>query len=135
MGRIMAMDYGTKKIGLATTDPLQLIASPLDTLKTSEIFGFFERYLRNEVVDCLVVGLPLHKDGQPTFLEAHIKGFIRQFTQKYPEIEIARQDEFLTSKLAKEVIQKTVSKKKDRQDKGLVDQISACILLQDYLGF
>jgi putative Holliday junction resolvase len=68
-------------------------------------------------------------------LEAHIKGFIRQFTQKYPEIEIARQDEFLTSKLAKEVIQKTVSKKKDRQDKGLVDQISACILLQDYLGF
>ena len=68
----MALDYGTKKIGLATTDPLQLIASPLDTIKTSEIFQFFDRYLQVEHVDCLVVGQPVHKDGNPTFLEPHI---------------------------------------------------------------
>ena len=131
----MALYYGTKKIGLATTDPLQLIASPLDTIKTSEIFQFFDRYLQVELVDCLVVGQPVHKDGNPTFLEPHIVGFIRQFQKKYPKIEIARQDEFLSSQMAKEIIQKTVHKKKDRQDKGLVDQISACIILQDYLGF
>ena len=131
----MALDYGTKKIGLATTDPLQLIASPLDTIKTSEIFQFFDRYLEVELVDCLVVGQPVHKDGNPTFLEQYIVGFIRQFQKKYPKIEIARQDEFLSSQMAKEIIQKTVYKKKDRQDKGLVDQISACIILQDYLGF
>lgn len=131
----MALDYGTKKIGLATTDPLQLIASPLDTIKTSEIFQFFDRYLQVELVDCLVVGQPVHKDGNPTFLEPHIVGFIRQFQKKYPKIEIARQDEFLSSQMAKEIIQKTVHKKKDRKDKGLVDQISACIILQDYLGF
>ena len=100
MGRIMALDYGVKRIGLATTDPLQLIASPLDTVKTADIFDFFEQYLKTEIVDCLVVGQPFHKDGSLTNLENHIKGFIKQFSKQYPDINIVRQNEFLTSKMA-----------------------------------
>lgn len=135
MARIMAIDYGIKRVGLATTDPLQIIASPLDTVATDQLLSFFESYLLTEVVECIVIGQPTHKDGTPTPLEGHIKGFIKRFSKAYPKIKIERQDEAYTSFMAKEVIQKTVKKKKDRQDKGLVDQISACIILQEYMGF
>lgn len=135
MARIMGMDYGLKRTGLATTDPLQIIASPLDTIETNKLFLFFEKYLKTEEVECLVVGHTTHKDGTDTPLEAHIQQFIKEFSKKYPHIKIDRQDEAYTSKMAQEVIQKTVKKKKDRQDKGLVDQISACIMLQEYMRF
>ena len=135
MARIMAIDYGIKRTGLATTDPLQLIATPLDTIATPELMTFFEGYLSEEEVECIVIGQPKHKDGTPTPLEGHIGGFIKRFTKKYPAIKIERQDEAYTSKMAEDVIRKTVKKKKDRRDKGLVDQISACIILQEYMGF
>ncbi|BDS12066.1 Holliday junction resolvase RuvX [Aureispira anguillae] len=135
MARIMAIDYGIKRVGLATTDPLQIIASPLDTIATAQLLAFFENYLKTEDVECIVIGEPKHKDGSPTYLEGHIKGFIKRFKKVYPAIKIERQDEAFTSKMAEDVIQKTVKKKKDRQDKGLVDQISACLILQEYMGF
>ena len=135
MARIMAVDYGIKRTGLATTDPLQLIATPLDTVATTDILAFFERYLQTEEVECIVVGKPTHKDGTPTPLENHIKGFIKRFKKAYPAIQVERQDEAYTSKMAEDVISRTVKKKKDRRDKGLIDQISACIILQEYMGF
>jgi len=135
MARIMAMDYGSKRTGIATTDPLQLIATPLDTITTEKLFPFFEQYLKEEEVECLVIGQPTHKDGTETNLEQHIRGFIRKFTKKYPSIRIERQDERYTSKMAEEVIRQTVKKKKDRRDKGLIDQVSACIILQEFMGF
>ncbi|WMX17381.1 MULTISPECIES: Holliday junction resolvase RuvX [unclassified Aureispira] len=135
MARIMAIDYGIKRVGLATTDPMQIIASPLDTIATAKLMSFFESYLAIEEVECIVIGEPTHKDGTPTYLEGHIRGFIKRFSKAYPTIKIERQDENYTSKMAKDVIQKTVKKKKDRQDKELVDQISACIILQEYMGF
>ena len=135
MARIMAIDYGIKRTGLATTDPLQMIATPLDTVATPKLLEFFETYLATEEVECIVVGKPTHKDGTPTPLENHIRGFIKRFKKAYPAIKIERQDEAYTSKMAEDVIAKTVKKKKDRRDKGLVDQISACIILQEYMGF
>ncbi|MCH2022583.1 MAG: Holliday junction resolvase RuvX [Saprospiraceae bacterium] len=135
MARIMAIDYGIKRTGIATTDVLQIIATPLDTVETAQLFLFFEEYLNREDVECIVIGQPTHKDGTPTFLEDYIRGFIKKFSQLYPLIKIERQDEAYTSKMAEEVIRKTVKKKKNRQDKGLVDQISACIILQEYMGF
>jgi putative Holliday junction resolvase len=135
MARIMAVDYGIKRVGLATTDPMQIIATPLDTIATDKLLSFFESYMATEEVECLVIGEPTHKDGSPTPLEGHIKGFIKRFSKVYPKIKIERQDEAYTSLMAKDVIQKTVKKKKDRKDKGLVDQISACIILQEYMGF
>ncbi len=134
MGRIMAIDYGTKRTGVATTDPLQIIASPLDTIETPKLLDFFREYLKWEDVDCIVIGEPLHKDGTATPLEAKIKVFIKAFSAEFPTIKIERQDERLTSKMAEEVIRTTVKKKKDRRDKGLVDQISAAIILQEYMG-
>ena len=135
MARIMALDYCIKRTGVATTDPLQIIASPLDTIKTPELLIFFEKYLSTEDVECIVIGQPVQKDGSPTFLEDYIRGFIRKFSKLYPSVKIERQDEAFTSKMAEEIIRKTVKKKKDRKDKGLVDQISACIILQEYMGF
>lgn len=135
MARIMALDYGLKRTGVATTDPLQIIATPLDTIDTPMLLSFFEKYLKTEDVACLVVGQAHHKDGTPTPVEGHILKFLESFTKKYPSIKIERQDEAYTSKMAREVIFKTVKKKKDREDKGLVDQISACIILQEYMGF
>ncbi len=131
----MALDYGSKRTGVATTDFLQIIASPLDTIPTHELMDFFDMYLQTEEVECMVVGLPMHKDGTPTELEGHIKGFLKRFSKKYPAIKIERQDEAYTSQKAEDIIRQTVKKKKDRQDKGLIDQISACIILQEYLGF
>ena len=135
MARIMAVDYGIKRTGIATTDTLQIIASPLDTIDTAQLLPFFEEYLKKEEVECIVIGQPTHRDGTPTFLEDYIRGFVRKFTRLYPSIKIERQDEAYTSKMAEDIIRKTVKKKKDRQDKGLVDQISACIILQEYMGF
>lgn len=135
MARVMALDYGTKRIGIATTDPFKIIATPLTTVRSHEIFDFFKKYLKNEEVECLVIGLPLHKDGTPTFLEGHIQTFIKKFSSLYPTIKLERLNEAFTSSMAEDVIRNTIKKKKNRQDKSLVDQISACIILQEYMGF
>lgn len=135
MARVMALDYGKKRSGLATTDSLQLIASPLTTVETPKLMTFLENYLKEEEVECFVIGQPMHADGSATPLEKDIQQFIDKFVKKYPDIKIVRQDERFTSQMAKEVIQFSVKKKKKRRDKGLVDQISAAIILQEYMGF
>jgi putative Holliday junction resolvase len=135
MARVMALDYGKKRSGLATTDSLQLIASPLTTVETPKLMEFFEDYLKTEKVECLVIGQPTHADGTATPLEEDIQQFIEKFVKKFPAIKLERQDERFTSQMASEVIRFSVKKKKKRREKGLVDQISAAIILQEYMGF
>lgn len=134
MARVMALDYGMKRCGLATTDELQIIASPLDTVETSQLLPFLEKYCLAESVECLVIGEAPHKDGTASKLEEHIQRFIRVFGTKFPDIKIDRYDEHLTSKQASQVIMFSVKSRKKRQEKGLIDKISAAIILQEYLG-
>ena len=135
MGRIMALDFGSKRCGLASTDPLQIIASPITTVETPKLMDFFDDYLKTETVDCLVIGEPIRKDGTPTLLEEKIQKFIESFQKKYPAINIARQDEAYTSQMATESIRFSVKSKKKRMDKTLIDKVSAFIILQEYMGW
>jgi putative Holliday junction resolvase len=135
MARVMALDYGQKRCGIATTDPLQIIATPLTTVDTKELMRFFEDYIKNEEVECLVIGEPTHKDGTATPLELPIQKFMEEFSKKFPNIKLVRQDERFTSQMASEAIRFSVKSKKKRQDKALIDKISATIILQEYMGF
>ncbi|MCP4438665.1 MAG: Holliday junction resolvase RuvX [Aureispira sp.] len=136
MARIMAIDFGTKRTGIATTDSMQLIASPLSVVETPNLLDFFDKYLSTEQVECIVIGQALRKDGTASRVETKILKFIQKFSKKYPNIQIDRQDEGFTSTMAEEVIRQTVkSRKKRREDKGLIDKISATIILQEYMGF
>lgn len=129
----MAIDYGTKRTGIAVTDPLQIIANGLDTVDTSELLTYLEDYFAEEEVETVVVGEPLHADGTPTYLEPHIVGFIRKLKKQQPDLNIVRQDERFTSVMAKEALLESGLKRKKRQEKGLVDKMAATILLQEYL--
>lgn len=131
----MALDFGSKRCGLAVTDPLQIIASPLTTVETLKLIDFFDDYLKIEIVDCLVIGEPLMKDGNPTQLEEKIHKFIESFQKKHSTIKIARQNEAYTSQMATEAIRFSVKSRKKRQDKSLIDKVSAFIILQEYMGW
>ncbi len=133
MARILALDYGTKRCGLAVTDPLQIIASGLVTVPTVELFSFLERYLKEEEVECMVVGYPLALDGSPTRMTHLVKGVLRQLKKRFPELEIVTLDERYTSQEAEALLLQTGLKKKKRRDKGLIDKLSAAILLKDYM--
>lgn len=135
MGRIICLDFGGKRTGIAVTDPLRIIASPLETVSTEVLLDYLTKYCTDNQVDIMVVGLPLHADGNPTQLEEKIQLFITDFTKKFPLIEIARQDETLTSKMAADVMIRSGMPKKKRQDKGNLDLISAVIILQQYLKY
>lgn len=135
MARILGIDYGTKRVGIAVTDPLQIIVNGLTTIPTDEIFEFLEKYTKEEDVECIVVGEPMHKDGTPAQIAHLVVGFVRKIKKLFPEIKVDTQDERYTSREAKEIILLSgVKKKKRRKDKGLVDQVSAVLILQDYLG-
>lgn len=133
MARIMGIDYGTKRIGLAVTDPLQIIATGLDTVAAADIFGYLEKYLAVEEVELFVVGDPLNLDGTPAQSAPMANEFVAALNKKYPNIKTVRQDERFSSVEAKQAILKSGAKKKKRRDKALVDKISAVIILQDYL--
>lgn len=133
MARILAIDYGTKRTGIAVTDPLQIIANGLDTVETKELLSYLETYFSEEEVETVVVGEPLHADDTPTYLEPHIIGFIRKLQKQFPELNIVRQDERFTSVMAKEALLESGLKQKKRRQKGLVDKMAATILLQEYL--
>ena len=130
----MAIDYGTKRTGLAVTDPLQIIVNGLDTVPTSEIFEYLSKYLEQEEVEKIVVGEPLNLDGTPAQIAHLVVGFVRKLKKLYPEIEIDTHDERFTSKEAKEIILQSGAKKKKRRQKELVDKISAVLILQSYLN-
>jgi len=134
MARILGIDYGTKKTGLAATDPLQIIVSGLDTIPTSDLFDYLKNYFKTEDVEKIVVGEPLYPDGNPAQIHHLVVGFSRKLKKKFPEIEVVLHDERYTSEAAKQVILKSGIKKKKRRDKSLVDKISAVLILQDYLG-
>ncbi len=129
----MAIDYGTKRTGIAVTDPLQIIPGGLDTLPTAELFEFLERYLSEEEVETIVVGEPLYPDGKPAQIHHLVVGFVRKLKKLFPGIEVVMQDERYTSEDAKRIIRQSGAKKKKRREKALVDQVSATLILRDYL--
>lgn len=131
----MAIDYGSKRIGLAITDPLQIIASGLDTVPTKEIFSFLEKYLAKEKVAKIIIGEPKRLNNEPSQIAEEIQKFVEKLESLYPEIEIVRLDERFTSKMAFQTMIDSGLKKKQRQNKALVDEIAATILLQDYLSY
>ena len=133
MARILAIDYGLKRTGIAVTDPLQIVASGLETIQTKEIWEFFENYFAQEMVETMVVGEPFHLDGTPSQITPQIEAFIKKFKTKYPSIAIERVDERLTSVEAKQIIIASGVKKKKRREKGLVDKVSAILILQDFM--
>ena len=133
MARILAIDYGTKRTGLAVTDPLQIIANGLDTVATSELEDYLRRYLEQEEVEAIVVGEPFYPDGNPAQIHHLVVGFVRRLKKLFPDIEVVTHDERFTSEEAKQIILQSGAKKKKRRDKGLVDKVSAVLILQDYL--
>ncbi len=133
MAKIIAIDYGKKRTGLAETDDMQLIASPLTTLETKDLFAFLANYfLSNRVVKALV-GEPKQMSGVASASAVMIEEFVKTFKNKFPDIEVIRVDERFTSKLASQSLVASGAKKKSRQNKGNIDQIAATIMLQDYL--
>lgn len=133
MGRILAIDYGRKRVGLAVTDELRMIATPLGTVRTVDIIDSLKKYLSEHVVDLFVVGEPRDMKNLPSESEAWIKPFIALLKKEFPGIEVVRFDERFTSVLATRAIRDAGLKKKDRQDKALVDTVSAVLILQSYL--
>jgi putative Holliday junction resolvase len=133
MSRILAFDYGTKRIGIAVTDPLQIIATGLDTIHPKDIVEFLKKYLLTEPVELFVVGDPKQMDGTPSQSAQHVKGFITTLKKQFPQIPIESIDERFTSKMAAAVVAQSGFKKSDRQNKERLDTISATIILQSYL--
>jgi putative Holliday junction resolvase len=131
--RILAFDYGTKRIGIAVTDPLQIIATGLDTIHPKDIIDYLKTYISSEQVELFVVGEPRQMDGTPSQSTPHIKGFITTLNKNFPEIPVERIDERFTSKMASAVVAQSGFKKSDRQNKERLDTISATIILQTYL--
>lgn len=131
--RLMAFDYGTKRIGVAVTDPLQIIATALTTVHPLDIWTFLIDYLQTEQVETFVVGKPRQLDGSDSESASHVVGFVRKLKKTYPNIPVVEIDERFTSKMASAAIAQSGKKKKDRQQKGLVDTVSATIILQSYM--
>ncbi len=133
MGQIMAIDYGKKRSGIAVTDDMQIIASGLDTVDTSEIFSFLQKYFSENKVDEVVIGLPTDLKGNLSEVETDIQIFIEELGKQFSGIKVNRMDERFTSKLASFFISQSGKSKKDRQQKGLIDKVSATIILQNFL--
>ena len=133
MGRILCIDYGLKRVGLAVTDELKIIASPFKTVNTSEIISFINNYIKETKVELIVVGLPFNLRGEETDATKKTLSFISVLMKKYPQIKVDTYDERYTSKIAKETILMMGKSKKFRQDKSNVDKVSASIILQSYL--
>ena len=133
LGRIVALDYGTVRTGIAVTDELHLIASGLCTVQTSGLMKFLKSYSEEEVVDKFVIGEPRQMDNTVSESETHIKKFIVQLAKELPGIPIERQDERFTSKIAQRSLIESGVKRKQRQDKSLIDEVSATLILQAYL--
>ena len=133
MARILSIDYGKKRTGLAVTDPLQIIASGLATVSTSELFDYLKQYVAKEQVERIVIGEPKQPNGQPSENLQRVQQFVNRWRKAMPDIPIEYYDERFTSVLAHQAMLDGGLKKKARQDKGLVDEISATIILQDYL--
>ena len=133
MARILSLDYGKKRTGVAVTDPLQIIASGLITVETQKLFEFLKDYMSKEVVEKIIIGLPYQLDGSPTDATAAVLHCIRRLKNSFPTIPVVSVDEQFSSKMASRAMLDMGLKKKDRQKKGLVDEIAATLLLQEYM--
>lgn len=133
MGRYLAIDYGTKRCGIAVTDPGRIIASGLDTVPSHELMRFLETYFENEKVDCVVVGKPMQTDNKVSESFIHVERFVGAFKKRFPGMRLEWQDERFTSKMAVEAMVAGGMKKSDRKKKGNIDKISAAIILQSFL--
>ncbi len=133
MGRILAVDYGKRRVGLAVTDPLQIIASPLTTVGEKEAITYLADYCTKEQVEVIVVGQPRRMSGELSEVEQDIVEFIAKLREKLPAMRIDRFDERFTSKIAAQSLIDSGVKKKKRRDKSLLDSTSASLILQDYL--
>ena len=133
MARILSIDYGKKRTGLAVTDPLQIIAGGLATVSTSELFEWLQSYLAKEQVERIIIGEPRQPNGQPSENMARVQQFVNRWRKAVPNVPIEYFDERFTSVLAHQAMLDGGLKKKARQDKALVDEISATIILEDYL--
>lgn len=133
MARILSIDYGKKRTGLAVSDPLQLIAGGLATVATHELYDYLTQYVAREQVERIVIGEPRQPNGQPSENLARVQQFVSRWRKQRPDIPIEYYDERFTSVLAHQAMLDAGLKKKTRQDKALVDEISATIILEDYL--
>jgi len=133
MPRVLALDYGTKRTGVAVTDELQIIASGLTTVESGSLLSFLKTYFTEENVELVLVGEPKQKDGTHSSVETEILKFITKFSKAHPTIPVKRWDERFTSKMAFQTMIDSGLNKRQRQNKALIDEISATILLQSYL--
>lgn len=133
MGRVMGIDYGIKRTGLAVTDENHLIAFGLTTVETTKLQAYLEKYCSENVVDAFVVGMPKKLDSSPTDASPHVEGFVKRLVKAFPGKPVYRVDERFTSSIAKQSIIDSGIKKKGRSDKALVDMVSATIILQSWL--
>ena len=133
MGRILAIDYGTKRTGIAVTEETQSFAFGLTTVATHELGSFLKKYLSENQVDGFVVGEPKTMSNEPTHSTVHVEGFIKQISKLFPDVPIHRMDERFTSKMASQAILDSGVNKKGRADKSLVDMVSATIILQSWI--
>lgn len=133
MGRIIAIDYGHRRVGLAVSDEGRIIATALATVETKNIFEYLDDYLKKEIVDEFVVGLAKQMDNTLSESSVYIEPFVEALTKRYPDKKVFRVDERFTSKIATQTILLSGARKKQRRDKALVDTVSAVILLQSYM--
>ena len=135
MGRILSIDYGKKRTGLAVTDPLQIIAGGLSTIETKDLFDFLSAYVVREGVERIVIGKPTQPNGQPSENLVRVENFVNRWRKACPEVPIEYYDERFTSVLAhRAILEGGLKKKTRRENKGLVDEVSATIILQDYMN-
>ncbi|MBI1766996.1 MAG: Holliday junction resolvase RuvX [Bacteroidetes bacterium] len=133
MPRILAIDYGTKRTGIAVTDPMQIIATALETVDTSQLISFLKKYFEKEQVSEIVIGMPKRLNNTDSDTAEEVRKFIALFKQNFPQTPVAEVDERFTSSLAQQAMISGGMKKKDRQVKGNVDKISATLILQSYM--
>lgn len=134
MARILSIDYGGKRTGLAVTDPLQIIATGLTTVPSKELIPFLKNYFQQEQVERIIIGDPRNWDDTATHATPLVEAFIKELGKHFPGLPVERVDERYTSKMAKQSMLESGLKKKDRRNKALVDEIAATIMLQEYLG-
>jgi len=133
VGRVLSIDYGKKRVGLAVTDPLQIIATRLTTVSAEEIWGFLSDYFARESVELVLIGYPMQLNNQPSEAIRYINPFLKKFQQIYPAMPIQQMDERFTSRMAFQTMIDAGVKKKERQNKETIDGVSATIILQSYL--
>ncbi|TAD99018.1 MAG: Holliday junction resolvase RuvX [Bacteroidetes bacterium] len=135
MSRIIAIDYGAKRVGLAVSDPLQMIANPLETVANKDIFVYLKKYFSENEVESIVLGIPSRLDSSPTHATPQVEAFKKKLLELFPDKKIHEVDERFTSKMAAATLIAGGMKKKDRQNKENLDKVSAAIILQHFLEF